>query len=80
MAYMGTPTVCGQCGERYTPRYRSGSVSSYECPFCKDSAEKEKEGVHFNALDEMSLEDRIRKIEEWIYHYKPPINPRDRKY
>ena len=37
-----------------------------------DDLEKKK---HFEFLDSLPLEARIRKIEEWIYNYKPTYIP-----
>jgi hypothetical protein len=44
------------------------------CPQCIATEIEQKRTMHLVALRSLPLEDRISKIEEWIYDYKPPID------
>ena len=79
MAYVGTPKKCFVCEKMYSPISTSGGPMS-GCPHCALTEADLKEKAHFAALDELTTEQRIRKIEKWIYHYKPPRNIRDIKF
>lgn len=58
---------CIKCGKtNYI--YNNGEVC-YECGYIETKKQKDN---YFRLLDELSMEDRVRKIEEWIYDYKPP--------
>ncbi len=51
-----------------------------ECNNCKASAAQALREKHFNDLDNLSVEERLRRIEEWIYNYKAPLEPWTMKY
>lgn len=76
MAYM-REVVCQQCHNKY------GEVSPPEwpyvhiCPACTQIKKDADKKAHFDQLDALTVEERLRRIEEWIYNYKPPINVRD---
>jgi len=76
MAWAGPNTKCPTCKQVYTPIYAAGSVRGSGCPFCADTAATEKEEKHFAELDALEMEERIRRIEKWIYNYKPPSRGR----
>ena len=76
MAHMGQETTCMACGKTYIPISSGGGPYS-GCPHCKKIEEEEKEADYFAGLDELSTEERIRKIEKWIYHFKSPTRRRD---
>jgi Zn finger protein HypA/HybF involved in hydrogenase expression len=76
MALMGNKLKCIECGHEYFP-VRSGFGEWSGCPQCKARADKLAEEKHFAELDNLSLEERLRRVEKWIYHYKVPVNPRD---
>lgn len=80
MAWMGQEKKCGVCQKKYTPIHSAGSVRSHGCPHCAEAEATRKEREHFIKLDALSLEERIRKIENWIYNYKVPRDPRSIKY
>lgn len=72
-----TNIVCKQCGEKKEVWYSPATYPPRVCGDCTRKEEQEKREAHFQQLDTLSLEDRIRKIERWIYDYKPPVNIRD---
>ncbi len=44
------------------------------CDNCyKKHADNEADN-YFNELDKLTIEQRIRYIEKWIYDYKPPVD------
>ena len=45
------------------------------CGECRDKLIDKERREYFEALDKLSMEERIRKIEEWIHDYEPPRNP-----
>lgn len=72
MAYVGPEQKCWKCQKTYRP------INNGDCPHCAKAEADEKEAAHFAMLDELSLEERIRRIEKWIYHFKFP--KRDIRY
>ena len=80
MAWLRPKTTCPQCKHKYQPVHASGSAIGSGCPICTKAEVEAKEIAHFAALDELTMEERIRKIEKWIYNYKPPRDPRTIKY
>ena len=50
------------------------------CSDCKQAKEDKARKEHFDALDKLSINDRLRKVEEWIYDYNPYDNPMTRRY
>lgn len=74
MAYIGLPVTCHVCKNTYAPINNNG------CPHCVQIEKEAKRKAHFAALDQLTLEERIRKIEEWIYSYKPPKSTGDTFY
>jgi len=51
-----------------------------ECNNCKNAAKIALREKHFDELDNMTLEERLRRVEEWIYDYQAPISPWDMKF
>lgn len=51
-----------------------------ECNNCINAAKIALREKHFSELDNMTLEERLRRIEEWIYDYRAPISPWDMKF
>jgi len=65
MAYFDHKKECPRCKELGVWEH-----STY-CNLCGEIVEKEKKINHFFKLDSMTVEERLRRIEEWIYSYKP---------
>ena len=65
--------TCKVCKEDKTEYKEQGHDQI--CSGCKKKEKEQKDRGYFEALDKLSMEERIRKIEKWIYDYKPPQNP-----
>jgi len=72
MAYMHPAVVCPKCNHEYRPMSSSGSNNKSGCPVCEMRAATKREEEYFARLDTMSMEERVRRIERWIYEYKAP--------
>jgi len=70
MAYT-TLGYCIKCKREFTTVVTSERPTPNICNNCQaEESEIEKE-VYFIQLNKLSLEERVRKIEEWIYSYQP---------
>ena len=64
MAYCGD-WQCSKCGEEVfsdIPRDRI-------CYKCKEIIEEEERVEHFRVLDTLSIDERLRRVEEWIHEH-----------
>jgi len=59
---------CRECGESKEVVCSAGMSDPIICGDCQNKIEKDKKKKHFEELDKLSLEERIRKIEENLYH------------
>lgn len=60
-----TQRHCFACDKDY-----SCDINDYSgCPHCKAVEEEQKRKEYFASLDALPLEERVRKIEEWIYNH-----------
>ena len=73
MAY-NTIITCTECGQNKSVIVPSSGYVT-QCGECRAKIQEEARKRHFAELDELSLEERIRKIEEWIYDYRPQHVP-----
>lgn len=67
--------ICPKCGEQKHVRVRTGQFTAPPGKLCDDCAcakAKAEEEAHLAKLAELPLEERIARIERWIYHYKKP--------
>ncbi len=71
---------CGICGRHETTTISSGGVRPEICSGCQKATEDSLRMRHFQGLDAMAINDRLRRVEKWIYDYKPPINPLNIRY
>lgn len=51
-----------------------------ECTNCQNAALAALREKHFDILDKMPVEERLHRVEEWIYNYQAPRNPWDMKF
>lgn len=65
--------TCEVCKEEKTEYKEQGH--NHICSDCKKKEKEQIEREYFEVLDKLSMEERIRKIEKWIYDYEPPRNP-----
>ena len=67
--------TCPDCGKTHmvmtSGTYTSTLDRCYDCESTVNTTLREK---HFIAKEKLTLEERIRAIEEWIYDYKPYVD------
>jgi len=74
MAYTET-IICKECKKEATVLCQAGKADPTICESCTQKAIRAKRILYLGNLEKLTIEARIRKIEEWIYDYKPPIDP-----
>jgi predicted nucleic acid-binding Zn-ribbon protein len=67
MTYMGNTRTCLECGGNY---YEGGNNTPNGCPRCAEVDADKLKRKHFEKLDAMTLEERIRRIEEIQYNHQ----------
>jgi hypothetical protein len=67
-----TSCTCHTCGKSWRGAVGSGCPPHTECSECKTKRQDIARREHFGGLDGLSIEERLRRVEEWIYNYKPP--------
>lgn len=77
MAYL-INIVCQGCGREAEEVVGAGSVPPQICHFCRDKRGKQDRAAHLKGLRALTLQQRLRRIEEWIYDYKPQHVPAPR--
>jgi len=45
------------------------------CPSCAEKLATLEREAHFRFLDSLTMEQRLRKVEDWVYNYKPEYVP-----
>jgi hypothetical protein len=62
--------TCESCGEVATVMH---SPSTYPtiCGQCLTKERQTERDKHFTKLDALSIEERLRLVEAWIYDYRP---------
>lgn len=82
MVYM-VPVVCSVCNIQFAQAVGGSDrnvLGPKVCPSCMQRQEAEKRKAHFDMLDKLTITERLRRLEEWIYDHKPPVNIRDLKF
>ena len=64
--------TCTECNNEFMGDTHSSNSVCSKCTKTKLRLEKES---HFKFLDTLTIEQRIRKIEEWQYHFDNNILP-----
>ena len=62
-----TELKCKECKRSY----QDDPCNGHLCPKCKTKLKALERKKHFEFLDSLPIEARLRKVEEWIYDYKP---------
>jgi len=68
--------ICDRCGKDFKGEGRGPST----CETCRMKKATAERNIYFTNLNRLTLEERIRRVEEWIYNYSPPVDPNDIKY
>lgn len=76
MALLGN-IVCKECGQKKSVMYNPAKGPPRVCNDCREIRVADKRKEHFAELDALTVEERLRRIEEWIYDYRPPVHPLD---
>jgi len=66
-----TDWVCIQCGSSI----HSSRPRNNVCAPCQSTNESNDRKAHFRKLEEMSIEERLRKVEEWQYMHDCDDSP-----
>jgi len=74
MAYQATIT-CTKCGENKTVTVASDGHPSLICGECIAEIEAARKQKWIEELEQLPIEERLRRIEEWIYEYNPRYVP-----
>ena len=61
---------CSQCNKKKQVWCSVSSIPDI-CDDCSAENENKKRKKCFQELDKLSIQKRVRKIEEWIYDFKP---------
>ncbi len=75
-----TSFICCVCHKEKYEISHFVEPTKYQCQSCYTKELQIKRSIFLNGLQLLSLEERISRIEAWIYDYKPPININDIKY
>jgi predicted nucleic acid-binding Zn finger protein len=69
---------CETCGKSSQEVMQPYGRYDRKCSSCYSVAVKHKRDYHLAGLKALSIEERLSKIEEWIYDYKPVHVPAPR--
>lgn len=69
MAYR-TQCKCYECGSVWEDSVGSGLPEPKVCPTCIQCKEDIARNEYFSDLDQLTIEQRLRLIEEWIFNYR----------
>ena len=70
---------CPSCRETKQACCGAGDWPS-ECSECRQKREAQARHVALEGLKSLSLEDRIARIEAWIYDYRSPVSLSDLRF
>ena len=70
-----TMITCSKCLKHRQVTCASGELIS-TCDECRNTEIDRERREHFSGLDGLTIEERLRNIEEWIYNYRPYREPR----
>ncbi|MHA1835987.1 MAG: hypothetical protein ACTSYQ_03565 [Candidatus Odinarchaeia archaeon] len=62
---------CHKCDKSAHIVVAAGRPTPSVCGQCAAKEQVAKEEKHFAELDKLPMEERLRRVEKWIYHYKP---------
>ena len=61
-----TSTACKECGDDFAGNIHEGVDT---CPSCVKKFKDKAKADHFAELDKLTLEERVRKLEEQMYEH-----------
>lgn len=66
---------CKRCEASATVNHSPADAPPEICGLCQQAEVESKRDQHFAELDALSVEERLRRIEAWIYDYRPQWVP-----
>lgn len=69
--------TCNVCNKERSECIGAGAPPRTVCSGCLKLESDRKRREHFYGLDGLTVEERMRNIEKWIYDYKERIHPMD---
>lgn len=67
--------TCEQCGVTTEVNHSPAAPAPKICGSCRAKDAGSKRDQHFAELGTLSVEERLRRVEEWIYDYRPQWVP-----
>jgi hypothetical protein len=65
--------TCGTCGKEADVWHSPSDPKPRICHACRDTAAAEKREDALAAVAALPIEERLRRIEAWIYDYRAPV-------
>lgn len=62
---------CARCGTTTHVNHSPADPPPEICNVCRGKDVASKRDQHFAELDALSTEERLRRVETWIYDYRP---------
>lgn len=63
--------ICSVCGKEKKISYTHSNWGQTVCDSCRRLQDTSTKKKHLDILDTLTLSERVRIIEEWIYNYEP---------
>jgi DNA replicative helicase MCM subunit Mcm2 (Cdc46/Mcm family) len=67
--------TCKGCGTTTEVNHSPAEAPPEICGVCQHAEAASKREQHFAELDALQIEERLRRIEAWIYDYRPQWVP-----
>ena len=67
--------TCERCGEVADVMHSPSDAKPQVCGACRAREEDAERDQYFAELDALPLEERLRRVETWIYDYRPQWAP-----
>ena len=61
--------LCTNCGLKKETSISSEGLGHMVCNECRATAAKEKKDIFLKGLKKLSMEERVSRIEEWMYDH-----------
>lgn len=65
--------TCEQCGTTTHVGHSPANLAPKVCGPCRGKEAKSKRDEHLAAMAALPIEQRIARIEAWLYDYEPPV-------
>lgn len=62
--------ICSKCGKDFTKMIASGGGIPTICSNCEAKETTNRRLQYLKGLEALTVEERLKKIEKWIYDYK----------